>query len=173
MLRKANSSMRLTQTSSACDRGQNSLLRAKATSTVNKTVRSSRPRSLIVVKRAFVRHAACFLFKSKSNFEAEYAYGMSAESTQSSPETTRINPEPLMLRERYATCSACISIGLFLLCCIECNAVGDRKAVCLSACPSHARIVTKRTKVLPTFLYHMKVRSSQFFLTRRLFGRRF
>ena len=29
-------------------------------------------------------------------------------------------------------------------------------SVCLSVCPSHACIVTKRTKVRPRFLYHMK-----------------
>ena len=53
--------------------------------------------------------------------------------------------------------------GRFLPRCIECNAViGDRKAVSLSVHPSvrpsYACIVTKRTKVLPPFLYHMKGR---------------
>jgi len=33
---------------------------------------------------------------------------------------------------------------------------GVRPSVCLSVCPSHAWIVTNRTKVLPTFLYRMK-----------------
>ena len=42
------------------------------------------------------------------------------------------------------------------------------KAVRPSVCPSHACIVTKRTKVLPTLLYHMKDPSS--FLTRRMVG---
>ena len=38
-----------------------------------------------------------------------------------------------------------------------CNAGGHShgKAVCLSICLSHACFVTKRTKVVPTFLYRM------------------
>ena len=44
--------------------------------------------------------------------------------------------------------------------------ISQDKAVCLSVrpsvCPTHACIVTKRTTVLPTFLYHMKGQFIQF-----------
>lgn len=100
--------------------GQNSLSRATTTSTLNSTgtsnslTRSSKRRSFKVVKKAFVRNTTCFWFKSKSHVEAEYAYGASEESYQSSPETTRMNPQSLMLIERYNTYSTYISLGVLL-----------------------------------------------------------
>ena len=109
-LRKAticDSSIGLLPTSATHGGGQNSLYRATTTSTLNSTprnslTRSSKRRSLKVVKRAFVRNTNCFwLFKSKSHVEAQYAYGTSEESYQSSPETTRMKPHPLVLTERY------------------------------------------------------------------------
>ena len=42
-------------------------------------------------------------------------------------------------------------------------------SVCLSVRPSHACIVTKRTKVLPTFLHHVK-KIIYFFRTQRMAG---
>ena len=55
-----------------------------------------------------------------------------------------------------------VDAHLFLPCkCIKCNArYSHERNVCQSVRPSNVCIVTKRKKLVPTFLYHMKDCSS-------------
>jgi len=65
--------------------------------------------------------------------------------------------------------------GADMVCCfVQLCRRGLPMSICLSVCPSvclsDACTMTKRTKVLPTFLYHMKGKFLSSFLTRRMVG---
>jgi len=95
------SSVRTSPASSVFSEKQNSLLGAKAALQRTRSAPSSRRSSIQVMKRALVHSAQCFLFKSKSNVEDDYAYGMSEASNGSIPEVMSNNEESSTFTKRY------------------------------------------------------------------------